>query len=100
MEKKQVKLYSLIEMAGTNEYHLFVSEYTTCDPDVTGSSLCSHVSRKDSLRYVFYGENEDIARLRCALYGKNVCRECIKHLYGHGKKEISGSHIRPGADQV
>jgi hypothetical protein len=84
-----MKAYTLKKKKDTEEYHLFegnLLEIKKCDTNLVKESICKMMSIDENEGNVFTCENEDLARLRIAKIGKQVCGVCTSHLYENYKK--------------
>jgi len=75
-------LYTLKEDKDTRELHLFRAKPTVknkCKPNI--DSICTVMNKNQSVRNVFACLSEDDARLKCAEIGREVCGNCVRHLY-------------------
>ena len=77
-----MKAYTLKKRKDTDEFHLFVGDFT--HPDGCNSneeSICKKMTKKDSSGNIFTCNNENSARTKCAEKGRKVCGICVSHLY-------------------
>ncbi|WP_404380981.1 hypothetical protein [Caenispirillum salinarum] len=75
-------VYTLKEMAETEELHLFEATPAPdgkCTPKP--KSICGAMKKGDSVANKFACKDEDDARMECARIGRDVCGNCVRHLY-------------------
>ena len=79
------KLFTLLEKNNTNEFHLFESQkdiQNQCIPNGV-KSICGKMTLREKKSTKFTCHDEDKARVRCAIIGKDVCGTCVSHLYSN-----------------
>ena len=79
-----MKAYTLKKKRETEELHLFEGDFTNVKEKKCNSkqiSICEKMDKNESEGNLFFCEDENIARTKCAQLGRKVCGICVSHLY-------------------
>lgn len=76
-----MKSYTLKKIKNSRECHLFEGVFTRSGYILDEISLCNKMYKYESDENVFTGYDENVTRSRIALMGRQVCGECVSHLY-------------------
>jgi len=78
-----MKNYVFYEISNAKEIHIFRCESGADTESVFYKPLCGIVVNLDNVRFINVCENEDMTRIKAALFGRAVCPCCISKLYGN-----------------
>jgi len=76
-----MKSYTLKKLKNSKECHLFEGDTRKTGHNLDEISLCNKMYKHESDDNVFIGYDENVTRSRIAIMGRQVCGECVSHLY-------------------